>query len=810
MSRLWLRRVALGVLGVLALGVALVAWFVASFDADRYKGVAVDWMKRTHERTLVIDGPVKLSVLPRLEVQLSRLRLSEHGRAEEFAAIDEVGLAVELLPLLSRRLVVERVAARGVRAVYTRDAQGRRNVDDLLGTTDKGHDRANDATSPATPAPLALKFDISGIELEDVRASVRDELLPFVGDVTLVSLKSGRLASGVAAPVSLEARLALQQPAVSGRLAGQTRLTVDTAEGAVAADAMKLEFKGDVPGVRALDARLTGALAYAAKTGALQAKDLGLDLDAALGEIRLADSHLALASLAYDPAKQSIALAKLQLKLAGLQGKEPLALALDWPQLDVQGQALKGSPLSGSFSVAGVNALEGRFASGAPTGSFEQIRLPGLNVALKGRNGPRRIEGELKSELLLKAAQRAAAFDKLELQAKVEEPGAPALALAVRGTAHASAQDAAWKLAGSLNENKLASEGTAKFGNGPKSVPTVQAEARFDSLDLNKLLPASAAASAPKGGAPAADAPVDLAPLRAVNGKFALRAGSLALRQYRVGDATVDATLNNGQLRIPTLQGKAWGGSIDASGSADAASQRVAVKLAGSGVDVHALLKDVAGFERLDGTGRVAADVQSAGRSVAELRRGLAGSASLQLRDGAIRGVNLAKMLRQAKAALSLKQDAAQRAGQTEKTDFSELNASFRIADGVARNSDLDAKSPFLRVGGAGDIDIGRGRIDYTAKATVVGTAKGQDADELAALKGLTVPVRLTGPFEAVDWSVQWSAVAAGALKGEIQQRLGEALGKQLGVKPAPGGASAPPAKKPEDLLKDKLRGLLR
>jgi AsmA protein len=205
----------------------------------------------------------------------------------------------------------------------------------------------------------------------------------------------------------------------------------------------------------------------------------------------------------------------------------------------------------------------------------------------------------------------------------------------------------------------------------------------------------------------------------------------------------------------------------------------------------------------------VTADVQSAGRTDTELRRALGGSAALQLRDGAIKGVNLAKVLRQAKAALSMKQDATQRASQTEKTDFSELSASFRIADGVARNDDLDMKSPFLRLGGAGAIDIGRGRIDYTARATVIATPKGQDAGDLGMLKGLTVPVKLSGPFEAVDWSIQWSAVAAGALKNELKDRLGEALNKRLGVPGAEGAASSPaPAKRPEDLVKDRLKGV--
>ena len=188
----------------------------------------------------------------------------------------------------------------------------------------------------------------------------------------------------------------------------------------------------------------------------------------------------------------------------------------------------------------------------------------------------------------------------------------------------------------------------------------------------------------------------------------------------------------------------------------------------------------------------------------------MSGTAALQLRDGAIKGINLAKALRQAKAALSLKQDAAQRASQTEKTDFSELSASFRIAQGVAHNNDLELKSPFLRLGGEGAIDIGRSRIDYLARANVIAAPKGQDAGDMALLKGLTVPVKLSGPFEAVDWSIQWSAVAAGALKNEVQERLGEALNKRLGI-PAPAGrASSPaPAKRPEDLLKDRLKGLL-
>ena len=154
-----------------------------------------------------------------------------------------------------------------------------------------------------------------------------------------------------------------------------------------------------------------------------------------------------------------------------------------------------------------------------------------------------------------------------------------------------------------------------------------------------------------------------------------------------------------------------------------------------------------------------------------------------------------------------MKEDTLQKAAQTEKTDFSELSASFQVADGVARSRDLDMKSPFLRLGGEGAIDVGRNRIDYLTRATVASTSKGQDGAELAALKGLTIPVRLSGPLEAIDWKIEWSAVAGAA----IQQKLEDKLSEKLGLKPpAPAGSAASSPRSKSDELKKTLKGLFK
>jgi AsmA protein len=758
------KRIALVFAGLVLLAAAALAVFVVTFDANRYKGLAIDAVQQKYRRTLSIDGPIELSVFPRIAVKASQVRLSEHARPnDEFAAIDQASLSLQLMPLLRRQLVVDRIAARGVRATLTRDAKGARNIDDLLAKD------ASPATQPSTAAP---RFEIGGVKLDDARLAIRDDLAKLAGTVTLVSFESGRLARGVETKLALKAAVELTKPqALKLALEGNTRLVFDLDQGSIALGAVDLRVSGDTDAVKALDARLDAK------------------------------------RLAYSPAQQKLELDAAKLTLAGRQGKSPFEAVLDWPQLAIAGDRLQGSGLSGRFKLQGANALAGTFQSGNPSGSFEALRLPGFALKIDGSAGPRKVNGDLKANLLLRPGKTSVALDRLVLRANVAEPGLQPLQLAVDGTAGVDSRGAQWTLNGSLNTNQFSSNGSAAFGG---AVPNVQATARFDRLDLNQVLAKDAGAPTPAAAAPA-DTPVAMDGLAAVNGRFALSAGQLVFRQYKVADAKLDASLDGGTLRIARLTGGAWGGQIDASGSAEAKSRRVAVKLAANGVNVNALLKDVAAKDLLEGTGRVTADVTTHGASLGALRSNLAGSAALNLRDGAIKGVNLARSMRQAKAAFSMKQDALTKAQASEKTDFSELTATAQIANGVAESRDLDVKSPFLRLGGAGKFDIGRGRIDYTARATVVGAPAGQDGAEMAALRGVTVPVLLSGPFEAIDWKIQWSAVAAAAVENRLKDKLAEKLGAKLGGSAAPAtAASASAPQRPEDKLKEKLRGLFK
>ena len=104
-------------------------------------------------------------------------------------------------------------------------------------------------------------------------------------------------------------------------------------------------------------------------------------------------------------------------------------------------------------------------------------------------------------------------------------------------------------------------------------------------------------------------------------------------------------------------------------------------------------------------------------------------------------------------------------------------------------------KSPFLRVTGAGDVNIGADSLDYVVKTAIVGTMAGQGGKELGELKGFTVPVRVSGPYTAMKYKVELSQMFADkeqrSCQGDCQGSREGGLEKLLGGKPSAGGDQA-------------------
>ena len=104
------------------------------------------------------------------------------------------------------------------------------------------------------------------------------------------------------------------------------------------------------------------------------------------------------------------------------------------------------------------------------------------------------------------------------------------------------------QLEGALNANRFESSGKAGFAG---KVPTIDAKASFDSLDLNKLLAPEQPLAGPKTRQRGAGRYADRIRRPALGRRplQSLAAGRFIYRHYRVTDATIEAELDAGLLR---------------------------------------------------------------------------------------------------------------------------------------------------------------------------------------------------------------------------------------------------------------------
>ena len=279
------------------------------------------------------------------------------------------------------------------------------------------------------------------------------------------------------------------------------------------------------------------------------------------------------------------------------------------------------------------------------------------------------------------------------------------------------------------------------------AVPQIKASLNGDSLNVDGLLGGSAkAAAGPADGASGwSDAKIDFSGLKAVNAQVNLSVERLSYSTIKAGPIGIRAAVAGGKLKLELPNFQLYGGvgtgvlSVDATGKVPVQTFRFSL----SNLDAYPFLDDVAAFQRIEGKAAIAIDLAASGASQRAMVSALAGTASFEFSDGAIRGINVAKMVRNlGSATLS-----GWQSGDAEKTDFASLGASFKIAQGKAQTSDLHLSGPLVRMAGAGTVDLPAQTINLRVDPQVVASLEGQGGKN--DLQGLGVPVAINGPWAA-------------------------------------------------------------
>ena len=262
------------------------------------------------------------------------------------------------------------------------------------------------------------------------------------------------------------------------------------------------------------------------------------------------------------------------------------------------------------------------------------------------------------------------------------------------------------------------------------AVPEIKASLSGDSLNVDGLLGGSAkAAAGPADGASGwSDAKIDFSGLKAVNAQVNLSVERLSYGTIKAGPIGIRATVAGGKLKLELPNFQLYGGvgtgvlSVDATGKVPVQTFRFSL----SNLDAYPFLDDVAAFQRIEGKAAIAIDLAASGASQRAMVSALAGTASFEFSDGAIRGINVAKMVRNlGSATLS-----GWQSGDAEKTDFASLGASFKIAQGKAQTSDLHLSGPLVRMAGTGTVDLPAQTINLARRPAGGGEPRGPGRQE--------------------------------------------------------------------------------
>ena len=320
----------------------------------------------------------------------------------------------------------------------------------------------------------------------------------------------------------------------------------------------------------------------------------------------------------------------------------------------------------------------------------------------------------------------------------------------------------------------------------------VNADIDLGMLDLNPYLPEAVAQT--ETSESASDAPaqpivwdntkMDLSGLNALDANIVIRSSGLKANEIKLGANQFTVNLKNAVAKISLDKFAAYEGNGKGiiTVNAKQTPYKISTNFSLAKIDAQPLLTDAAGFDKLIGKGSLNWDLSTSGQSQKDFMGALQGKLAFEFADGAIKGANIAEMVRKGKELIKGNFGAVSEGLDTgfdnsQQTDFSALTGSFNFTNGVGKNTDLSLLSPLVRISGEGDVNLPAATVNYRLVTGIVDSLEGQGTTDNST--GFKVPLRIKGPFHDVSISLDVSK----AVKDEVKEKA-------------------------KDKIKDKLKGL--
>ncbi len=298
------------------------------------------------------------------------------------------------------------------------------------------------------------------------------------------------------------------------------------------------------------------------------------------------------------------------------------------------------------------------------------------------------------------------------------------------------------------------------------SRPNLKFDLDLDQINLDKYMPPQTEKKSTAGQPAQAETSkkkekTDYTPLRRLIMDGLIKIGKLTVSNAKIQDVYLKITAKDGIINLDPMKLNLYEGNVAGKASFNVKKDipKSSVNLNVKNMQVNPLLQDVIEKDVLEGLTNAKLSLKMSGDNAALIKKTLNGKGKFVFKDGAIIGIDLAGMVRNAKSAFGLGEKPAQRP----RTDFTQLVAPFTIKNGLVNTPKTSLKSPLLRIIAAGDADLVKETLDLRVEPKVVGTIKGQGDKKKRS--GFAVPVVVSGTFSEPKFRPDLESAAAQQLK---------------------------------------------
>ena len=673
------------------------------FDPNDYKDQITVAVGEATGRTLTLEGDLELNLFPRLGIALGAAELTNaEGFGDPvFARFESAELRVGVLPLIGRRIEIDRAALSGLRLNLARNAQGQTNWEDLSGgrTSDSGSSSEGAATD-AESAPLAdagnagldLNISVGAIEIVDAEVTWQDDLAGQAWVLSDFNLQGSGFDPGRPFPLAIGFELAGANINVS--VESEMQASVALADNRYRLDDLSVSLTGEGSG-------------WPGGSG---------------------EAQVEFASFTADVGEQSLELDGLELEMLGL---------------------------SVSGNLVGEDFMDGlRLAGGVEIDDFDPREL----------------------------------MDVFDVSIETADPD-------VLGRASASAEFYFDASAMGMRDMVLSLDDSTLMGGTGLRGERFEFDLSVDTIDIDRYLPPAVEdsdSSDDAGSVDEIDLPLERLENFEANGNISLDETQFLGMTFT--DANFSLVARDGRMTL-TPTGSLYGGTIDGEIGIEVQGDtaRFVLRQSLSNVDMAGVGRDYLKTEALVGTGIVNLDLAATGQKIGEIKRGLDGTASIAMTDGALLGVDIWHETMRLRAALT-GPDVAPLEGEPQ-TVFERIAVGGNVEDSVLTTDEFTATLPFALLRGDGTIDLLTTELSLSANAGLVDGPTLQLDPVLAEYAGGEIPLSITGTLESPRVLPDVGALLSQAIQRAAREEVDEAVDDAR--------------EEVEDRLRDRLRGLL-